>query len=375
MLAPGGAAVRGWLRLLPWVLLLGGLGASGWWRYYLAPRHMPYLWAGLGVLALVLLASELDGLAGRTRRRRTALLAHAPLPAPPRPASLADWLEAAVHWLPLLLLLTLGPTTLSLRGGAPSSRQLHRLRPSAPRAIPAPAAPAPGAPTAYHYAPPPAPEARPDAKPQPPGADAATLPARPDAGAEAPPAHFGNASPPERQQPSPPAAPPVARQSASAPARPALPDSPKPSPPAEPGQAYAQTDLVKLFTGRGGPLGGPVELIGRLHRVRGGDDEVVPLGVDPASTDLVLYRYAIWCCVADAVPATAILEGAALEGAGGDGAAEKGAGGLQDEQWVRLRGRFYQTGATGDIPLLKVDSLEPIPEPADPYLYAGPSDL
>lgn len=124
---------------------------------------------------------------------------------------------------------------------------------------------------------------------------------------------------------------------------------------------YAPTDLTELFTGPGSASGQPVELAGRLHRVLG-DDPVLPPGVDPAGVELVLYRYVIFCCAADAIPATAILEG--LDAAD-----------APDGEWVRLRGRFYQTGEDGDIPLLKVDGFEVIGEPDAPYLFADPDEF
>jgi hypothetical protein len=161
-----GPAVRGWLRLIPWLLLLGGLGWGGWWRYYLAPRHLPYLWSGLAALALVLLLSELDGLLGRTRKRRTALLSAiragrgvASVANLPRPASLADWLESGVHWLPLLLLVALGPTTLSLQGYAATPGQLAALEKRSPGVLTA------AAPAARVPQPRPEPVAPPAAKP------------------------------------------------------------------------------------------------------------------------------------------------------------------------------------------------------------------
>jgi hypothetical protein len=115
---------------------------------------------------------------------------------------------------------------------------------------------------------------------------------------------------------------------------------------------------VELYTG-GAAAGTPVELIGMLHRVAD-DDQLVPVGVDPADVEVVLYRFVITCCVADAVPATALLEGSQT--------------GLE-EQWVRLRGRLSFTGATQDIPQLSVDSIEPVAEPANPYLFMGQPEL
>jgi hypothetical protein len=369
MAAMLGVWLRGGLRLLPWLLLLGGLALSGWWRYYLAPRHMPYLYAGLVVLALVLLLSELDGYLARRARLRLALASRIPLPTPPRAASLPDWLEAAVHWLPLTILLVLGPTTLTLRGGAPSSQQLFRLRGAAATQQlvdePVPPMPQPAQAAADSAAD--ATEAEPAVDALEPAPDPQIARMREEVAAaerelEALKQRIDEKAKEEAKEQQH-----ISAQEAAARlrrAQAAAQNQPGPAPATDDGgpiQNYAQTDLVRLFMGRGGPIGNPVELVGRLHKVVG-DDPVVPLGVDPSKVELVLYRYAIFCCVADAVPATAILEG--LDPAQ-----------VKDEQWVRLRGRFHQTGATGDIPLLKVDSFEPISEPREPYLFTDPGDF
>jgi uncharacterized membrane protein YcgQ (UPF0703/DUF1980 family) len=124
---------------------------------------------------------------------------------------------------------------------------------------------------------------------------------------------------------------------------------------------YRPTDLAKLFSKHGEAKDEPVVVVGRLHKVKG-DDLVVPEGVNPRKVDYVLYRLVIWCCIADAIPATAILK---------DAPPDK----LPADAWVRLSGRLERTGPEHDIPLLKVDKVEAIAEPDEPYLYISPDEL
>jgi hypothetical protein len=325
-----GPALRGWLRLLPWLLLLGGLAGSGWWRYYLAPRHVPYLWAGMLTLAGVLLASELDALLGRQARRRAALRRHAaagdwpggalPRPKPARPG---DWLEAGVHWLPLLFLLSLGPTTLSL-GRTPASGARPWQAAHQPVS-------SPGNSGNHYFLVPPQP-------------------------AETPGPAASRTTP--KSQPAPAAADNPAKAD-DAPVR--KPESRHLSAPSLPAAEYLQTDLVKLFTRRNQPPDAPITVVGRLHRVKG-DDIVLPEGIEPRQADLVLYRFAIWCCIADAVPVTAILKDVKRRE-------------LPDDAWVQLSGKLGYTGPEHDIPLIRVDRIEPIAEPEDPYLTIDPDEL
>jgi hypothetical protein len=362
-----GAALRGWLRLAPWLLLLGALAGSGWWRYYVAPRQVPYLWAGLAALGSVLLMSELDGLLGREARRRSALRQRQPIPQP-KPARPGDWLEAGVHWLPLTLLAVLGPTTLTLSGGRPSAAQLAHMGGGQPAArLPATAYPPA---QRHYYVLPPRPDNAGAAVPaQPRAALAQPAPAPPKPTAAKPSRPAASALPTQPAQPraalaQPAPAPP--KPTAAKPSRPAasaLPThSASPTQPALPASVhYRPTDLAKLFSKHGEAKDEPVVVVGRLHKVKG-DDLVVPEGVNPRKVDYVLYRLVIWCCIADAIPATAILK---------DAPPDK----LPADAWVRLSGRLERTGPEHDIPLLKVDKVEAIAEPDEPYLYISPDEL
>jgi putative membrane protein len=71
----------------------------------------------------------------------------------------------------------------------------------------------------------------------------------------------------------------------------------------------------------------------------------------------MLARFTISCCVADA---------AAI----GLPIAWQGASDLQADSWVRVQGEFEVADFRGDrVPVLRASSIEPIEQPAHPYLY------
>lgn len=70
-----------------------------------------------------------------------------------------------------------------------------------------------------------------------------------------------------------------------------------------------------------------------------------------------LTRYIVSCCVADAAYAGLLVQGVDLAT-------------LENDQWLRVRGRFELTNSGGQtVPVLIAESAEPIAQPVQPYLY------
>lgn len=92
-------------------------------------------------------------------------------------------------------------------------------------------------------------------------------------------------------------------------------------------------------------VGWDVMVEGMIYRPKG-----LPAG------HIVLYRFAITCCAADAIHVAILV-------------ASEDAAKLPADRWVRIRGRMEKTQFRGlDIPLLRAESVEPIPTPDDPYI-------
>lgn len=72
---------------------------------------------------------------------------------------------------------------------------------------------------------------------------------------------------------------------------------------------------------------------------------------------VLLGRFALTCCVADAAAIGLIVEGAGAES-------------TLDNAWYRVRGTIYLTELQGQpIPIIRAEQLEPVPMPEEPYLY------
>ncbi len=125
-------------------------------------------------------------------------------------------------------------------------------------------------------------------------------------------------------------------------------------------KGYLSVSILDLHVGKDRYNNEAIEVLGRVHVLTDKDQETLPEAAKPMQIRATLYRYAITCCVADAIPLSAILEGVDVRT-------------LKDDAWYKVRGRarFVEQGV--DVPLIHVDSLELIPEPAGPYLNATES--
>jgi hypothetical protein len=213
------------------------------------------------------------------------------------------WVQTVVHVMPLFLVLTLGVTSLgsqplvSLHRPAPMSVLSHQ---DAGPVGPAPSAPATGTP---------APDT-PEAAARVPLLDAPT-PAEPGA------------------------------------ASPVLP----------PPSAAVPLPLLELYYPKKHPGVTRVETIGRVMIPSAEDLEKVPPEVDRADLKLLLYRYVMTCCAADASPVFVVLRGREV-------------GELKVDEWVKVTGTWIPAPGLGDMAKLEVDGLEVIEQPKEPYLQA-----
>ena len=77
---------------------------------------------------------------------------------------------------------------------------------------------------------------------------------------------------------------------------------------------------------------------------------------DQASGSLKLVRWIMWCCAADAQPASVSLGG-------------QTAGNWKNEQWVEVTGTAQFPSTLGHtVPHIEVDSIKPAQEPDEPFL-------
>jgi len=74
---------------------------------------------------------------------------------------------------------------------------------------------------------------------------------------------------------------------------------------------------------------------------------------------LTLFRFAIFCCAADAMPVWVFVENA-------------GVAAFTDENWIRVEGTVRIVNFNGtDVPVIKADTIEkkPAPSPGEQYLF------
>ena len=100
-----------------------------------------------------------------------------------------------------------------------------------------------------------------------------------------------------------------------------------------------------------------IETIGRLMIPSDEEKAQAPEDVDRADLNLLLYRYVMNCCAADAAPVFVVLKNYKKDG-------------LEIDTWVKVTGAWIKPHELGDMAKIEVDTLEQIPEPKDPYLQA-----
>lgn len=140
------------------------------------------------------------------------------------------------------------------------------------------------------------------------------------------------------------------------------PSSPEPtvpqSEPALPGVAVPLT-VTELYFPAKHPGVTKVETIGRILVPTAEDLKKVPADVDTSEMKLMLYRFHMTCCAADARPVFIILLGHDPKG-------------LENESWAKVTGRWVPAPGLGDMVKLVVEKIEIVPPPAEPYISDTP---
>jgi uncharacterized repeat protein (TIGR03943 family) len=108
-------------------------------------------------------------------------------------------------------------------------------------------------------------------------------------------------------------------------------------------------DWVRAFNLAEDPAaeeGLPADVVGFAYH-----DPRLPAG------QVLLGRFALTCCVADAMAIGLIVEG-------------EGVDAMTDNSWYRVQGSIYLAGLDGQpIPLIRAEQIEEVPMPEQPYLY------
>jgi hypothetical protein len=116
--------------------------------------------------------------------------------------------------------------------------------------------------------------------------------------------------------------------------------------------------LMELYYPKKHPGVMRVETIGRLMIPSPAELEKVPPEMDRADLKLLLYRYVMTCCAADAAPVFVVLKNIEPEGE------------LVIDAWVKVTGTWVHPPGLGDMAKIIVDTIAVIPEPKEPYLMA-----
>lgn len=231
------------------------------------------------------------------------------------------WLHSAVHLLPLFFVIAVGSSGLG-------AQAITIVKASTSRAQAQPAA----------------------VKPEP-------APAKPDPATPAP-TKTGPASSPT----TPPVATTPAPETAPVSNLADGPSSPEPTvtkaEPADHSVALPLT-LTQLYFPAKHPGVTKVETIGRILVPTAEDLKKVPADVDTSEMKLMLYRFHMTCCAADARPVFIILLGHDTKG-------------LENETWAKVTGRWVPAPGLGDMVKLVVEKLEIVPPPAEPYISDAP---
>ncbi|MBF0184165.1 MAG: hypothetical protein HQM06_07240 [Magnetococcales bacterium] len=119
---------------------------------------------------------------------------------------------------------------------------------------------------------------------------------------------------------------------------------------------YLETSHLQLYGNPRLQQGVAVTLIGRLSRLQGKRlQESFPQWHGEAEV-LLLYRFAIACCAADASPVAVLLENVP------DGTA------VQEEAWYEVRGKSRSLPGEERLLAIQVEQLQTIAPPKKPYL-------
>jgi hypothetical protein len=125
-----------------------------------------------------------------------------------------------------------------------------------------------------------------------------------------------------------------------------------------PGSAdYLSVSLLDLHFANERYEGERIEVLGRVHVLLEDELRRLPPAAEGKGIRVIVYRYVITCCVADATPVSAVLQG--IE----DNA-------LQEDEWYKIRGRAHYVAEGLDVPFIAVETADRIAEPINPYLSA-----
>jgi uncharacterized repeat protein (TIGR03943 family) len=104
--------------------------------------------------------------------------------------------------------------------------------------------------------------------------------------------------------------------------------------------------LVAISEDPGAFEGQPADVIGFAYR----DSRL-------ESGQILLGRFTVTCCVADAAAIALMVEGVGIEE-------------MVENRWYRVRGPVFQTMLEGQaMPVIRVEQIEEVPMPEQPYLY------
>ena len=115
--------------------------------------------------------------------------------------------------------------------------------------------------------------------------------------------------------------------------------------------------LMELYYPKKHPGVVRIETIGRLMIPTAAELENVPPDVDRNDLKLMLYRYVMTCCAADAQAVFVVLKNRAVDD-------------LKIDTWVKVSGSWIHPPGLGDMAKIEVETLEIVPEPKEPYLQA-----
>ena len=125
---------------------------------------------------------------------------------------------------------------------------------------------------------------------------------------------------------------------------------------ARPGE-WLSASILDLHFSRERYEGEPIEVLGRVHVLTESDRKALPAAAAGKDVRVILYRYAITCCAADATPVSAVLQKADIAN-------------VRDDAWCKVRARSHFVAEGLDVPFLEVEAFEEVPEPINPYLSA-----
>ena len=118
---------------------------------------------------------------------------------------------------------------------------------------------------------------------------------------------------------------------------------------------YIRTDVLDIIQNREYHSGEPrVSLSGMVYIVK--DTDSIPGGLDREEYRIIIIRYLMTCCAADAQPISVVLDGI-------------DPGGLKNGEWYGVRGTSELIHEGLFIPRIIVHEISHIPEPVNPYIY------